>query len=41
MALIFLLAVFLFVVLAITAFVFPPNRWVKTGAAKKPPKKHD
>ncbi len=29
MALIFLLAVLVFVVLAITLFVFPPSKWVK------------
>ena len=29
MALFFLLAVLLFVVLAIAAFVFPPSKWVK------------
>jgi hypothetical protein len=40
MALIFLLVVFVFVVLAITMFVFPPSRWVKRMAAdKKPPNK--
>lgn len=30
MALFFLLVVFLFVVLLIAFFVFPPTRWVKT-----------
>jgi hypothetical protein len=42
MALFFLLAVLLFVVLAIAFFVFPPTRWVKrmqgdskTGKNKK------
>jgi hypothetical protein len=35
MALFFLLAVFLFVVLAIAFFVFPPSRWVKRMAADK------
>jgi hypothetical protein len=36
MALFFLLAVFLFVVLAIAFFVFPPSKWVKMmGADKK------
>jgi hypothetical protein len=29
MALFFLLAVFLFVILLIAFFVFPPSRWVK------------
>jgi hypothetical protein len=29
MALFFLLLVLLFVVVAITAFVFPPSKWVK------------
>jgi hypothetical protein len=33
MALIFLLAVFLFVVLLIAFFVFPPSRWVKKMSA--------
>jgi len=35
MALIFLLVVLLFVVLAITAFVFPPSKWVKLSGDKK------
>jgi hypothetical protein len=42
MALFFLLAVFLFVVLLIAFFVFPPTRWVKAMTeGKKPPKKND
>lgn len=35
MALIFLLAVLLFVILAIAAFVFPPSRWVRLKGDKK------
>ena len=35
MALAFLLAVFLFVVLAIVAFVFPPSKWVKQSGSNK------
>jgi hypothetical protein len=37
MALFFLLAVFLFVILLIAFFVFPPSRWVKkmTGDQNK------
>jgi hypothetical protein len=42
MALFFLLGVFLFVVLAIAFFVFPPSKWVKMmGADKKPTRKND
>ncbi len=40
MALFFLLAVFLFVILLIAFFVFPPTRWVKAMTDnKKSPKK--
>ncbi len=35
MALIFLLMVLLFVILAIAAFVFPPSKWVKLQGDKK------
>lgn len=35
MALFFLLAVLLLVVLAIVMFVFPPSRWVKQMEGKK------
>jgi hypothetical protein len=34
-----LLAVFLFVVLLIAAFIFPPSRWVKSMTDKKDHKK--
>jgi hypothetical protein len=39
MALIFLLAVFFFVILMIAFFVFPPTRWVKMMSADKKTKK--
>jgi hypothetical protein len=41
MALFFLLVVFLFVILLIAFFVFPPSRWVKkmTGGGKTDNKK--
>jgi hypothetical protein len=35
MALLFLLAVLLFVVLAIAFFVFPPSKWVKMMGRQK------
>jgi hypothetical protein len=35
MALFFLLAVFLFVILLIAFFVFPPTRWVKAMSGEK------
>jgi hypothetical protein len=35
MALVFLLAVFLFVILLIAFFVFPPTRWVKAMTEDK------
>ena len=35
MALFFLLAVFLFVILLIAFFVLPPTRWVKAMSADK------
>jgi hypothetical protein len=39
MALFFLLAVLLFVVLMIAFFVFPPTRWVKAMSGDKKTKK--
>jgi hypothetical protein len=35
MALFFLIAVFLFVILLIALFVFPPSRWVKAMSGDK------